>query len=78
MYAGCPITWFSRLQGEITLSTTESEYFALSTAIRECLPIRELFIELGKYAKIDTITPNIKCTLFEDNSSCEQLAMMPQ
>ena len=78
MYAGCPITWFSRLQGEITLSTTESEYVALSTATRECLPMRELFVELGKYVKIGSITPNIHCTLFEDNSSCEQLAKSPK
>ena len=78
MYAGCPITWFSRLQGEITLSTTESEYVALSTATRECLPMRELFVELGKYVKIGSITPNIQCTLFEDNSSCEQLAKSPK
>ena len=25
-YAGCPITWFSRLQTEIALSATEAEY----------------------------------------------------
>ena len=78
MYAGCPIHWFSRLQGEITLSTTESEYVALSTATRECLPMRELFIELGQYLAMNTITPNIKCTLFEDNVSCETLAKSPK
>jgi hypothetical protein len=58
MYAGCPVTWFSRLQSLITLSTTESKYIALSTAMRECLPMRELFIELGNYLKIGTVTPN--------------------
>ena len=34
MYAGCPITWGSKLQTEIALSTTESEYIALSSATR--------------------------------------------
>ena len=34
-YAGCPITWFSCLQTEIVLSTTEADYIVLSTAIRE-------------------------------------------
>ncbi len=29
MYAGCPITWTSKLQTEIALSTTEAEYIAL-------------------------------------------------
>jgi Reverse transcriptase (RNA-dependent DNA polymerase) len=33
--AGCPLTWVSKLQTEIALSTLESEYIALSTAIRE-------------------------------------------
>ena len=29
-YAGCPLTWHSKLQTEIALSTTKSEYIALS------------------------------------------------
>ena len=29
-YAGCPLTWASRLQPETALSTTEAEYMALS------------------------------------------------
>ena len=33
MYAGCPITWGSKLQTEIAMSTTESEYIALSSAM---------------------------------------------
>lgn len=38
-FCGCPITWCSKLQTEIALSTTESEYIALSTATRELLPL---------------------------------------
>ena len=30
IYSGCPITWFSRLQTEIALSTTEVEYIFVS------------------------------------------------
>ena len=41
-YDGCPITWFSRLQSEIALGTTEAQYIALSTTAREVLSIREL------------------------------------
>lgn len=37
MLAGCPIIWASRLQTEITLSTTEAEYIALSTVMRDVL-----------------------------------------
>ena len=40
MYAGCPITWGSKLQTEISLSTTESEYIALSSAMREVIPFQ--------------------------------------
>jgi hypothetical protein len=32
LFCGCPIMWCSKLQTEIALSTTESEYIALSTA----------------------------------------------
>ena len=51
-YAGCPISWFSRIQTEISLSTTEAEYIALSTAAREVLPLRELIIELKEFIEI--------------------------
>jgi hypothetical protein len=37
MYSGCPIIWVSKLQTDIALSTTESEYSALSEAAREVL-----------------------------------------
>ena len=47
-YAGCPIHWFSCLQSEIALSTTEAEYIALSIAARELLPMRELQGKRGK------------------------------
>jgi hypothetical protein len=32
LYASCPVIWASKLQSEIALSTTESEYLAISTA----------------------------------------------
>ena len=38
-YAGCPITWASKLQTEIALSTTEAEYIALSQAMRYIIPL---------------------------------------
>ena len=78
MYAGCPIHCFSRLQSEITLSTNEAEYIALSTATRELFPMRELFIEIGTFLDIGTVTPNVKCTLFEDNIAAETLAKAPK
>ena len=47
-------------------------------ACRELLPMRELFIELARYLNCGDITPNVKCTLFEDNVSAETLANAPK
>ena len=33
MYANCPTLWVSHLQTEIALSTTETEYIALSQSL---------------------------------------------
>ncbi len=48
MLGGCPLLWVSRLQTEIALSTTEAEYIALSTAMRDVLPARALLVEIGQ------------------------------
>ena len=69
MFAGCPILWCSKLQTEITLSTTEAEYVALSQAMREVIPLMNLMKELGKVLKINTLKPDFYCQLFEDNRS---------
>jgi hypothetical protein len=44
MYAGCSITWSSKLQTEIEidLGTTEAEYIALSQSMRQTLPFMNL------------------------------------
>ena len=70
--------WFSKLQTEISLSTTEAEYIALSTACRELLPMREMFNELRKYLEILPLIPKVRCTLFEDNVGAETLAKAPK
>jgi hypothetical protein len=41
-YAGCPITWGSKLQRESALSTTESEYMGISESFRSLLPMMGL------------------------------------
>jgi len=48
MLGGCPLTWASRLQSEITLTTPEAEYIALSTTMRDLLPTRVLLEEIGE------------------------------
>ena len=76
-FGNCPITWFSRMQTEIALSTTEAEYIALSTATRELLPMRELLVEISTILKLEEVKPTIRCTLFEDNVGAETLARTP-
>jgi len=38
-YTNFPILWVSKLQLEIALSTIESKYIALSTALRDVIPL---------------------------------------
>lgn len=74
-YAGCPIIWASQLQTEIAQSTTESEYIALSTALRQTIPLMRLIAELKTTMKLELdTTPKIHCKLFEDNSGAIELA----
>ena len=55
-----PILWTSKLQTQIALSTTEAEYMALSSSMREAIPLMELIeemrikniIEIPKHAKV--------------------------
>jgi hypothetical protein len=86
-FCGCPISWASKLQSEIALSTTESEYIALSTATRKLLPLRQVlqdiishsFIQLP-YTCRDSISSSTfhseirPSNVYEDNNACIVLA----
>ena len=75
MYGGCPIMWKSQLQGEITLSSTESEYTGLSYALREAIPIMDLLNEMRKQGyEISKTKAEVKCRVFEDNSGALEMA----
>lgn len=75
-YAGCPIVWSSKLQTEIALSSTESEYIALSLALREVLPLQRFVKELhdSGFKMINTSMPQVHCKAFEDNSGALEMA----
>ena len=76
--ANCPILWVSKMQDTIACSTMESEYTALSTGMRDLLPIRYLVIELVKKLGLESVaTSNVcKTIVHEDNQGCLKLATL--
>ena len=64
---------------EISLSTLEAEYIALSLAMREFLPMRRLLHELGNKMELDlNQTGALHSTVFEDNNGALGLATAPK
>jgi len=86
VYCGCPISWTSKLQTEITLSMTEAEYQALSPCMHDLLPWHTLIQELAKNSFINQMylhgsilfTNNLKSTVYSDNQSCLTIACSVQ
>jgi hypothetical protein len=78
-YGDCPIIWTSQLQTEIALSTTEAEYLAMSTALRETIPLIRLVEEIRDKMHLPMQTvPEVFCKIFEDNSGAVELAKVPK
>ena len=75
LYAGMPVCWASKLQTEVALSSTESEYIGISEATRQVIPIMKLLKELKDAGfKVDDTVPTIACRVFEDNSGAIEMA----
>ena len=72
-YSNCNIIWCSKLQTEIALSSTESEYVALSQSLRDGIPLMELLRELKEAVPFSDTIPKIHCHIFEDNKGCIEL-----
>jgi hypothetical protein len=74
----CPIAFASRKQGETALSTTESEYVALSVAMRELIWIRRMVAEVADGLNVDyNKTTRIHSKVFEDNQGAIAVAKRP-
>ena len=71
---GCPIIWSSKLQDGVALSTMMAEYYALSTCMRDMLPLCDLAKGATKGLGIsqDCIT-DFKTTVWEDNNGALSL-----
>ena len=78
-YAGCPITWVSKLQTLTALSTMEAKYVVLSMAMREQLPLINLLKEIMSHNVDASLQPmTIHCKAFEDNSGALEMAKAPK
>ncbi len=78
-YTGCPVSWASKLQSQITLSTTEAEYITMSQALLDVIPVMNLLQEMREQNfKVICIKPYVYFKVFEDNAGALELARFPK
>jgi len=65
-YLGAPVTWSSKKQTLVTLSSTEAEYIALSEAVKEAVWMKGLLEDFNQH-----VPPPIH--IYEDNQNCIRL-----
>jgi hypothetical protein len=70
MVGGCVVSWRSKLEPTVALSTAEAEYMAACAATQEAIHLRQLLADLGFEQKGAAI-------LWEDNQACKAMAENP-
>ena len=70
LFGNSPISWRSQKQTLVTLSSTESEYVALSSTVQEILYLRSLTSDLG-FPQVGPVPVQ------EDNTSCMKITKNP-
>lgn len=70
IFSQAPITWESRKQRTVALSSAEAEYMGLTEATKEAIYLRKFLIELRLKEFSDT-------TLYNDSASAQKLAKNP-
>jgi hypothetical protein len=70
MLAGAIISWNSKLQPTVALSSAEAEYMAACACVQEAIYLRQLLGDLGYEQEEPTI-------IYEDNQGCIALAQNP-
>lgn len=79
LYANEPVIWFSKLQSQVALSTTEAEYIAHSQALCDVDPLMSLLRKMRERKfNIISIQTQIYCKAFEDNSGALELTRLPK
>ncbi len=77
-YAGCPISWASKIQSRVALSTTEAKCIAMSQALCDIISIMNQLQEMREQNfKVICIEPYVYCKVFEDNAGALELARLP-
>jgi len=67
---GSPVSWESRKQRTVALSSTEAEYMALSEAVKEAIYLKRMLSELGFYKLAEV-------NVYIDNNGARKLAENP-
>ncbi len=62
------------LDKNLTLSTAEAEYIAMSSALRKVIPLMTLMKELHTILPVHMNKPNFFCKVHEDNQSTIKMA----
>ena len=70
MLAKGVVSWLSKKQATVALSTTEAEYIALSVATQEAIRLRRLLTDIGMPLEGPTV-------IHEDNQGAIPLARNP-
>ena len=79
LLAGCPLLWESSLQTETSVSTMMAEYVALSSAMRDMLPLKRLVKTIAKVVTGDeNVVITTKSDVFEDNNGALTVATLPR
>ena len=81
-YGSCPLTWGSRLQREVALSSTKAECIAISeSSMRDALYLMQLVKDLRdctSIIKIGETPPRVHCQIFKDNSGALEMVLLPK
>jgi hypothetical protein len=75
-YAGCPITWGSKLQQESALSMMESEYMAISESFPSLLPMMVWSVDRPRVGMVGVVPEDHRCRpcLFH----CARIFLVPR